>query len=133
LIHLTHFSFLLFRLVLIKNVIDDDASTPLRDQTKDDLLTVIAENVLTLQEAATFCLCRSQAWAKKDSGTGCWWVRGSQIKIESLEIQQKEYYLNTYGSKQDLAYTKLEMGATLLFDLGDDEPSKKRHLGERVI
>ena len=85
---------------------------------------------LTLQQAGTFCVCRSKAWDSKVVSSA-WWVRADQVSKTAPSGE----YLTTgsfmiRGKKNFLPPAQLVMGFTFLFKL--DESSVAAHLGERA-
>mmetsp|Transcript_14942 Transcript_14942/g.62169 ORF Transcript_14942/g.62169 Transcript_14942/m.62169 type:complete len:1146 (-) Transcript_14942:47-3484(-) len=85
---------------------------------------------LTLQQAGTFCVCRSKAWDSRVV-TSAWWVYGDQVSKTAPSGE----YLTTgsfmiRGKKNFLPPAQLVMGFTFVFRL--DESSLAAHLGERA-
>lgn len=86
---------------------------------------------LSLGQAGTFCICRSQAWDAKVV-TSAWWVYHHQVSKTAPTGE----YLTTgsfmiRGKKNYLPPTPLVMGFGFLFRL--DEQSVANHIGERQV
>lgn len=86
---------------------------------------------LSLSQAGTFCICRSQAWDAKVV-TSAWWVYHHQVSKTAPTGE----YLTTgsfmiRGKKNYLPPTPLVMGFGFLFRL--DEQSVANHIGERQV
>ncbi|CAG9334530.1 unnamed protein product [Blepharisma stoltei] len=91
----------------------------------------LAIPVRTLEEAGTFCVCLSNAWATKVI-QAAWWVYAEQVSKTApsgLYLSAGSFMIR--GKKNFLHPSKLEMSIVLLFKLGDD--SLARHLGERKV
>jgi len=85
----------------------------------------------TLDQAGMMCVCRSQAWNKKILSTA-WWVYADQVSKTApsgMFLGSGSFMIR--GKKNFLRPTKLEMGFSLLFKLGED--SLAHHLGERKL
>ncbi len=84
---------------------------------------------ITLNEAATFEICHSQAWEKKILSS-VYWVHADQVSKTpptGLYIATGSFMVR--GKRNFITPNKLELGFTLMFIL--QEESIGNHLGER--